>query len=381
MKIEQKKWSPESGWETSFSSIPDKMHPHLILAFGDRYILSEKSPYQELRKMYPEGHIVLTSTSGNIIGVNLEDNCINSTAIFFEKESEIKIHRTNIKESKNSFSAGEFVGKMLPKEGLLHVLLLSDGHLVNGSELVKGLESILPPEVTVTGGLAGDGTRFEKTLVGVNDNPQEGEIVGIGFYGKHLKFGFGSVGGWDPFGIERKITRSEGNILYELDGKPALELYRKYLGEEANNLPSAALFFPLAVRENQDSPLLVRTILSINEEDQSMVFAGDVPQGWYAQLMKANFDRLLNGAQQAANSSIEELGERTPELAILISCVGRRLVLDQRTEEEIESVQNVLGNNTAIIGFYSYGEIAPFAHKLKSELLNQTMTITSISER
>src|SRR5204863_489588 len=150
---------------------------------------------------------------------------------------------------------------------------------------------------------------------------------------------------WDPFGIERKITNSSNNILYELDGKSALDLYKKYLGDEVKSLPGSALLFPLAIRPDQSSEPFVRTILSINEQEKAMVFAGNVPKGWYAQLMKANFDRLVDGAGYAASLSKDVLGEKTSDLAILVSCVGRRLVLDQRTEEELEIVSQVLGKS------------------------------------
>lgn len=378
MKIEQKRWSKSTGWIGPSSIEQEKAL--LVLAFGDRSILEEGERFEELKRLYPKAHIVQASTSGNIFGASIEDQSIIATAIAFEKQAEIKISRINIHDLKDSYQAGEFLGKNLPLEGLVHVFLLSDGHLVNGSELVKGILSIVPTTVAVTGGLAGDGNRFEKTVVGVDAPAREGEIVAVGFYSPHLKFGYGSIGGWDPFGIERKITRSSANILYELDGRSALDIYKTYLGEQVKELPSSALLFPLAIRPDQQSKPLVRTILSINEKDKSMVFAGDVPEGWYAQLMKANFDRLVDGAVQAASSSYEALGKQTPQLAILISCVGRRLVLGPRTEEEIEGVQEIIGKEVTLAGFYSYGEIAPMAPHASCELHNQTMTITTIIE-
>ena len=217
--------------------------------------------------------------------------------------------------------------------------------------------------------------------------PVEGVVSVLGFYGDALKIGFGSLGGWDPFGPERKVTRSRSNVLFELDGKPALELYKSYLGEEhAKQLPAAALLFPLAIRTgsevgSEDDESLVRTVLSIDEAEQSMTFAGDVPEGVYARLMKANFERLIDGASGAARTSNESLRGSEPELAILISCVGRKLVLKQRTEEEVEGVQSVLGDNVRMTGFYSYGEICPSSPKANCELHNQTMTITTFSER
>lgn len=380
MKIEQKKWTPSTSWKVTSTSL-DKKNAQIVFAFGDRYLLEDPERFEELKMQYPEAHIVITSTSGNILDTNLDDQSIVTTAIAFEQGSWGEVQRININDSLNSFKAGQTLGQRLTKKGLLHVFLLSDGHIVNGSELVKGITTALPNSLGVTGGLAGDGKRFTKTLVGVDAPPREGEIVAIGLYGPNLKIGMGSVGGWDPFGIERKITRSSNNILYELDGKLALDLYKNYLGDLAKELPGSALLFPLAIRENEDAPPVVRTILSIDEKDHSMIFAGDIPQGWYAQLMKANFDRLIDGASHAAVSSNGVLNQQAPDLAILISCVGRRLVLDQRTEEELEIVREFYGIKSIMAGFYSYGEIAPTTLNSCSDLHNQTMTITTISER
>jgi hypothetical protein len=232
--------------------------------------------------------------------------------------------------------------------------------------------------MTITGGLAGDGARFEKTLVVLDGAPEERRVAAIGFYGSRLKVGFASLGGWDPFGPERLITRSKGNVLYELDGQSALKLYKSYLGKHAHGLPASGLLYPLSLRPEPDGSAVVRTILSVDDKEQSLTFAGDVPQGRYARLMKANFDRLVDGASGAARCCHNAAG--SADLAILISCVGRKLVLRQRIEEEVEGVRDVLGAKTVLAGFYSYGEISPFASGAKCELHNQTMTITALSE-
>jgi hypothetical protein len=124
----------------------------------------------------------------------------------------------------------------------------------------------------------------------------------------------------------------------------------------------------------------VRAILGIDRERQSMTFAGDIPEGSYARLMKANFDRLIDGAVNAAQCGYRALGDVPPQLAILISCVGRKLVLKQRIEEEVEGAREVLGPDAVFAGFYSYGEISPFTPGAKCELHNQTMTITTFAE-
>ncbi|HWB82394.1 MAG TPA: FIST C-terminal domain-containing protein, partial [Nannocystaceae bacterium] len=224
------------------------------------------------------------------------------------------------------------------------------------------------------------GERFGTTLVVANEPASEGVVAAIGFYGDRLRIGYGSLGGWDPFGPERLITRARGNVLFELDGQCALELYRTYLGSHADELPAAALRFPLMLRGKPGEPGLVRTILGIDDVAGSMRFAGEMPEGGYARLMKANFERLIDGAQGAAERSLAQLDAPGAELALLISCVGRKLVLRQRVDEEIDSVREVVGPTATLAGFYSYGEICPVAPDAGCELHNQTMTITTFRE-
>ena len=379
MKLEQKILRPTNQWETISTTLGTEQ-PQVVFCFGDRISLENDENYNEIAKQYPHSDIILVSTAGNIVDITVNDQSISATAVYFEN-SKIVISETNINDSSSSFLAGETLAKKIPLKDLKHVIVFADGHIVNGSELIKGISSVLPKDVALTGGLAGDDTRFAKTLVGLNSPPEEGKIVTVGFYGEKLEFGFGSIGGWDCFGIERTITHSMGNVLFELDNKPALELYKEYLREYAKDLPSSALLFPLAIRSDDTSNLIVRTILSIDENNQSMTFAGDIPKGWRAQLMKANFDRLIDGAFLAAQKCNEMIGTNSPDLVLLISCVGRRMVLDQRVEDEIEEVREVLGKKPIITGFYSYGEICPIDKNTVCDLHNQTMTITTISEK
>jgi len=302
------------------------------------------------------------------------------TAVEFEHTS-VKGAQIKLNQMENSFKAGEYIASSIPFADLSHVLVLSDGLNVNGSELVRGLNSALPPAVSVTGGLAADNEYFKETLVFWDAQPEPNTVAILGFYGNSLRIGYGSRGGWDPFGPERLITRSIGNVLYEMDGRSALELYKKYLGEFADGLPATGVLFPLSVRDQNKERRIVRAILGVNEEENSMTFAGDIPTGNYARLMKANVDRLIDGAIDAAELSLIMGKNKSPVLALLITCFARRLVLKQRTEEEIEGVGEVLvADNTILTGFYSYGEISPFRHGEKAELHNQTMTITTFWE-
>lgn len=379
MKIQQKKYSQQNGWKIVRDENADFAQSNLVLVFSSTGILSDTSVYPSIRKDFPEADILLASTAGEIIDTEINDDTISLTAILFEK-TKIRTSTANISEVKNSHEAGIVLASAFEKEGLNNVLVIADGQKINGSELVLGLQEGLPSGTILTGGLAGDGSRFHHTLVGLNESPAEGRIVAIGFYGNNLSVSYGSVGGWDSFGPERLITKSAANVLYELDGKPALDIYKKYLGEYADDLPGSGLLFPLSIRANNSKgDSLVRTILSVNEEEKSLLFAGNMPEGAYARLMKANFDRLIEGASNAAQNSIWE-DKRKPDLAILISCVGRKLVLDQRVEEEVEMVRAIYGEKTALAGFYSYGEISPSFNFLKCELHNQTMTITTLTE-
>ena len=378
MKIEQQYWTAEDGWKIeSPGTLEGKAS--LVLVFGASKLMGDAIRLDEIRARYPGAHLIGCSTSGEICGTRVRDDSFVVTAVRFEHTSLKLVHEV-IGDGGDSLAAGSRLAKALATKQLAHVLVLSDGLKVNGSELARGLRENLPEGVAVTGGLAGDGTAFQQTLVCADSAPCEGVIAALGFYGDQLKVGYGSLGGWDSFGAERLITRSKGNILYELDGHSALELYKKYLGEN-NARPADTLLFPLALRTGDEGFGLVRTVMSIDEENQSMTFAGDVPEGSYARLMKANFDRLIGGAAGAAVTSYEMTGSVEPELALLISCVGRKLVLKQRIEEEVEGVRVVLGKNTVLTGFYSYGEICPHGAITKCELHNQTMTITTFSER
>jgi hypothetical protein len=379
MKTEQRQWTKDAGWSPAVGeSLRDSAN--LVLAFGGTSLLKDPARFADIKASYPNAHIMGCSTAGEIFGTSVCDDSLVSTAVEFEQTG-LKVAQVRINEVPDSRAAGARLAQALPREGLVHVFVISDGLKINGSELVEGMREQLTKNVAITGGLSGDGARFEQTFVCLNDSPEEGIIVALGLYGTHIKIGYGSLGGWDPFGPERLITRSEGNVLYELDGQSALKLYKTYLGDHASGLPATGLLFPLSVRAGHQRTGVVRTILGIDEKTQSMTFAGDIPQGAYARLMKANFERLIDGAHGAAVASYEAVGSSTPDLALLISCVGRKLVLKQRIDEEVESVRDVLGDSTVLAGFYSYGEISPFTPSAKCELHNQTMTITTFTER
>ena len=378
MRVEQRRWTRHGGWSEPLSGAGVR-NPQVVILFGARNALGQGDVLQALRALYPDARQIGCSTSGEISGVEVTDDTVVATAMELEHTT-IRLAHVRLATASESAEAGAKLAHELAGEGLSHLFVLAEGLNINGTELVRGLRHSLPARVAVTGGLAGDAAKFEQTLVCVDGEVLSGAVVGVAFYGDRLRVGYGSMGGWDSFGPDRTITRASGNVLYELDGSPALDLYKTYLGPHAADLPSSGLLFPLSIAGEGDRRI-VRTILGIDEAAGSLTFAGDMPEGAQARLMKANVDRLIDGAHGAADASIEPLAGNTASVAILISCVGRKLVLKQRVEEEVESVREVLGADTVLGGFYSYGEISPFSSSARCELHNQTMTITTFSER
>lgn len=351
---------------------------NLVIGFGASALVSDENNFANIREKFPNATLAMASSAGEIFDKEVFDNTISLIAIEFA-DTKIATSEVNIEDYNNSFDAGHALVTKLPKEALKLIFVLSDGGKVNGSELVKGINEATESKVLVTGGLAGDGAKFEKTFVGLNQVPTSGKVIAIGFYGEKIQVSHGSIGGWESFGLERTVTKSDRNVLYEIDDKSVLELYKNYLGKYAEELPGSALLFPLSIKLNDKDDLIVRTILSIDEQNQSMTFAGDLPLGSKVRFMKANFDKLIDAASDAASNCIS-MNKHSTKLAILISCVGRKVILNNRIDEEVEAVSDILNKTTLLTGFYSYGEISPLRPFSGCELHNQTMTITCLNE-
>jgi hypothetical protein len=366
-------------WSAAFPSLDSTST--LVVVFGAPELPDLKRALGELRAAFPNARLVGCSSAGEIAGAKVLDASLSVAIARFDRTT-LEVAVTQVDGPDDSHSAGVRLAKALERPDLRGVVLLSDGLAVNGSALVAGVNATVAPDVVVTGGLAGDGSRFQKTWVLDGAEPKRGVVSAVGLYGDRVAIGHGSKGGWDKFGPERKVTRSKANVLFELDGEPALKLYKSYLGDRAEGLPATGLLFPLALRASAgEAKTLVRTILAIDEAEQSLTFAGDVPEGQLVQLMRANFDRLVEAAGDAARRASQPIGGAPRDtLAIAISCIGRRLVLGERIEEELEAALDDLPADTRQIGFYSYGEICPYEAGA-SDLHNQTMTLTTIAER
>lgn len=362
-------------WET-LNEIDSKEKVNLVTIFGDTEEFTNPKHYDYLKNRYPHAHILGCSSSGNVQGSEISQAKLVVTAVSFDL-AKVVLKEIDFVENDDIEKISTNLASQFEKEGLKHIFLLADGLHLNGSKLIKGFNSTV--DIPITGGLAGDGDRFEQTWVIADDYPKQRRIAALGLYGDSLKIGSGCYGGWSEFGTFRTITKSKENILYEIDGEPALDFYKRYLGEYADELPNSGLRFPLSIKEKENDPETIRTLLGINEEDKSITFAGDVPKGFTARLMKPNVELLIEGAGQAAE--IANINNHKTALGLVVSCVGRKIVMSDLVDEELEAVSEELGDNVQLTGFYSYGEIAPFENNIKNcQLHNQTMTLTVIYE-
>ncbi|MEL7035734.1 MAG: FIST N-terminal domain-containing protein [Cyanobacteria bacterium J06592_8] len=395
MKLETFFWHPQKGW--SVHTLPSlDSEQTLVLLFGTVELIDNRDPIEYLKQSYPQSHLIGCSTAGEILGTYLFERTLCVVVVQFE-QTQLRSANTSVDldpqtSSNKSYDAGRTLATQLQHPDLKGVFILADGLYINGSELLRGLNAILKPSSkqeqipTITGGLAADDHQFQQTWVLADGIPRQGNIAAVGFYGNQIQISFGCQSGWTIFGPERRVTRAKHNILYELDGKPALQLYKEYLGEQARNLPKSALFFPLAVQSSSTRKATIRSLVSLDEKTNSLRLSGNIPQGAITQLMRGNSERLVDGALAAALVSRHgiqrqlNLIEEEPTLAIAISGSGRRLVLGERTEEELEVTLEELPPQTQQIGFYSYGEFAPSGVGTICQLHNQTMTLTIIQE-
>lgn len=377
MKSEQYQWTA-IGWDRTPLGSPLAQSAKLVFAFGTPRAASQNLVL--LRRAFPKAHVFGCSTGGEIQGTQVRDETLAVTAITFER-SRVATARVKIEEVGASFAAGQKLVRQFEPHGLRHLFVLSEGLQVNSSELVDGINAAVPSGVSVSGGFAADGNNFQLTQVWCDGEPEQATAVALGFYGDHLQIETAVTGGWGPFGPDRLITKSRKNVLYEFDGRPALALYKQYLGEYAAGLPATGLMFPLELRVGRGEHRVLRALLAIDEKEQSITYAGNVPEGAHARFMVGHIEDLINGAVNAATASCAGLGTAPPQLSLVVSCNARRAVLKQRVEEEVEAVREIIGGPTVMTGFYSYGEIGPPALGAACELHNETMTITNFIER
>ncbi|MCS6833759.1 MAG: FIST C-terminal domain-containing protein [Flammeovirgaceae bacterium] len=380
MKIEQLIWTKYKGWEI-VEECGLRGKAQLLLAFGDRQLLEGMDKLLDLRHMYSAADIVLCSTAGEIMDVELHDDTISAVAIYWEK-SHHKVVRLKIDGYANSYQVGKDLVTQLPTEELKHVFLLADGLSLNGNEFVRGAYENLPSSVSINGGLAGDGFDFQRTLLGFNRLPESGVCLAIGFYGKDLLIGQGAAGSWEELRQEYIITRSDYNRLYELNHTPASKIYQEKLGDAYRHFNTSPYSFPVEIwADNNKNDSFVRMVKTIDDSKNALLMAGDAPQGFSLRILQTNVDLMLKGARRACEKALKEFPKREAMLILLVNCLGRREILRNRTEEELEIARDLLGEQPVVCGMYGYGVLAAWTTYRKPFLQHQAYLITVLGER
>lgn len=355
--------------------------PQLLFVFGAvDWLVEAGQPALPLAALFPHALRIGCSTAGEITRAGVFDGSCIFTAVHFD-HTEVREAVTALGRMDDSRAAGERLARQLLGPQLRAVMVFGQGVHINGSALLEGMTKTIGSAVPITGGLAGDGGAFQRTWTVSREGVSDRNLVAVGFYGDRLEFGHGSFGGWTPFGPARKVTRCAGNVLYDLDGEPALDIYRRYLGEYAKDLPASGLLFPFSMLgRDQSEKGLIRTILGIDEAQHSLILAGDIDPDGYLKLMHASTEGLVNGAQAAAEAASKMMRQPGKGLAILVSCVGRKLAMGVRVDEEVAAIASAYAGGATLAGFYSYGEISPLLPGADCKLHNQTMTVTCLSE-
>lgn len=291
---------------------------------------------------------------------------------------------------KDSFEAGKQAAEAVKeksKEPISLFVMLLDGLAENGAAAVRGAQSVLGNNFPIIGGSAGDDFIFKKTYQYYQDDVLENSLIGIGFSGK-FSFGMGVRHGWEPIGLPMKATKAQGGKLIEVDNRPALSIYEDYFGKEAEELikePIAkmAYTYPLGMSVESSPELLIRDVIIANEKGE-ITCAAEIPEGSEIRLMLGDYDKAIKSAKEAAESALAQLKGIKPQAIFVFNCVARHKLLGPRIGEEIAAIQDVLGKEVPLIGFYTYGEIAPLGGVLgancRSVFHNQTMTLLVLGE-
>lgn len=370
-------WTNGKGFQ--FTGGDEPVSSSVVFYFFDKRLSRANDPYEIMRRRFPTSLLCGCSSSGPILDDDIYPDAITGMALSFDKTI-VRGAQVSCLHQEDSFEAGKAIVEKLIDKDLRHIFAITDGMTVHGTQFINGANSALPNGVRITGGMASDGFEFKRTTAGINARPEQGQVCAIGFYGRDLEVGSGAEGGWDKFGLERVVTKSQGNILFELDGQPALDLYKEYLGPDADKLPGSGLLFPLAIRNGKDSESIVRTIDLVDENTKALRFTGDIPQGWLAQFMKGNFAHLVEGAGTAARKARAMIHGQNG-VALVVSCLGRQLLLGHHTGDELHAIKSALGENIPAVGFYSNGEYSDQKENGFCVMHNQTMTLTVFHEK
>ncbi|MFN8911213.1 MAG: FIST signal transduction protein, partial [Alphaproteobacteria bacterium] len=351
---------------------------NLVICFVNDKWIEQLDTHFICKQQYPTADIMLIGSGGQIIEQNLYDDEMCIIAIKWNAVKN-KGYKVDCDTFDKSFDAGANLAKNLIQDDLKHILIFADAQHVNGEQMIDGMYSVLPKSVSVSGGFASDNASFKRGMNGLNANPTGQSIIGMGLYGKTLRVYCAAESGWQTFGPKRLVTKAKGNRLIEVDGQNILDLYGKYVQlEDKNTAALHALYHPIAAFSNNALEFkALRAILGIDEEEKSLIMAANVTEGSKIQLSHGHYQSLIKGAEAAA--TILKVANRPDAFVLVVVCIARRVLLGNRTEDELDVVKEIL-DKVPCIGCYSHGEIAYDDIAKICEQHNQTMTMTAFYE-
>ena len=291
-------------------------------------------------------------------------------------------------------AAGATMAEQIQKEAggdeLKLVIMFPDVLVGNGTDVVRGVLSKVGEHLPVVGGAAGDDFRFQKTYQYFDDTVHTGAVVGIGFSGD-VHFGVGVKHGWLPIGIPMEATKSEGSVLHELDGMPAISVYEDHFGtdvvEELKNdvLAKLAISYPLGIHMEGSEEMLIRDPLTVDEKG-SITCAAEVPEGSEIRLMVGHRNEAIKAAREASQKVVRDIENKEPKAVLIFNCVARKKLLAEYSSEEIRVIQENVGNEVPLLGFYTYGEQAPLEgeihdkEKCNPSFHNETVVVVALAD-
>jgi hypothetical protein len=363
-------------------------HPHepdIIWAFGAiRY--NQRTLLKGIRSISKDIPVIGCTTDGEITSSGLSSDTV---AVLCLSADQIRFPTVSVPHlSKGSFEAGVKIGDALYDCRCKYLQIFSDGLSGNATRVIDGIKKVLGDDIKIAGGAAGDGGQFRCTYQYGDDRILTDSIVAVGFAGD-FHYGVGVGGGWTPFGVAKRVTKSIDNIVYELDGQPALQVYEKFLGKYAALLPSVGVEYPLALlgpdgNIEENGYVLSRATMGVDREKGAIRFAGDVPEGAFVKMTMGSEQDVIQAAQKAAEDAICQLKKKRPtampKAVFIYSCMARKIVLGSKAGEEFSHVKKGVGADTPTIGFYTYGEYAPVGKTNMSCFHNETITLTVIGE-
>jgi hypothetical protein len=345
---------------------------------------------ETLRTKLPDVPTIGCSTDGEITSAGLS---VDSVTLMLLASPRMRAKAHVIPNlSEDSERAGIELAKALHDDEARVLMLLPDGLTGNGSAIIRGAQEILGRQFVIAGGTAGDRGRFVKTFQCADGKAHTDALIGLMLYSPTpLELGYGVMSGWRPIGIAKEVTHAEANTVYEIEGETALDMYSRFLGDKASQLPGIGVEYPFAlvdrygevdtkgIREGE-SYFLMRAPMVVDREKGAVTFAAEIPQGSRIKMTRGKSDEVISASREAASRSLEGLGG-PPDAVFFFSCMARKVVLGRRTNLEITAAQEVLGENTPMIGFYTYGEIANCGETFPMcRFHNETATFLAIRE-